>query len=88
MGIAVIFILGIANFALHSAVLNSGHSIVRTMQGGGGPVTSRFTLGLEFALLLAAMFLVANGYPGWGWTYGIYTAINAFTAWLILSGRI
>lgn len=88
MGIAIIFVLGIVNFAMHRAVLESGHAIVRTMRESSSIFTARFTLGLEFGLLLVAMLLVAYGHTGWGWTYGIYTAINACTAWLILTRRI
>ena len=88
MGIAIIFILGVANFALHRAVLESGHSIVSIMQSGSSIFTPKVTLALEFALLLAAMLLVAYGVEGFGWTYGVYTLLNALTAWLILTKRI
>jgi uncharacterized protein (UPF0333 family) len=48
----------------------------------------RGSLALEFALLLAAMLLVASGHPGWAWAYLGYTALNGLTAWLLLSGRV
>lgn len=88
MGIAIVFLLGIANFALHRAVLESGHAIVRTMRASDSIFTPRITLALEFGLLLAAMLLVAYGHSGWGLTYGIYTSLNALMAWLILTRRI
>ncbi len=88
MGIALIFILGIANFALHRAVLDSGHAMVRTMRASSRLFEPRFTLAVEFGVLLLAMLLVANGVEGFGWAYAVYTALNALTAWLILTRRI
>ncbi len=86
------FLLGIGNFALHSAVLDSGHPLTKELseqmpdfvQLLGG----KLTLVAEFLVLLAAMMLAANGWPGLVWIYGGYSALNAASAWLILSGRI
>lgn len=86
MAVAFVFLLGIANFALHSAVLGSGHVVVRALTGGGA-VTSRLTLVLEFAVLVVA--LMASQVDGtWGWAYALYTACNGAAGWAILSGRI
>lgn len=82
------FCLGIANFAFHKAVLESGHPLVgpiRRAVGGRGP---RLTLALEFLILLAAMLLAANGFPALVWGYLIYSLANGFSAWLMLSGRL
>jgi hypothetical protein len=46
------------------------------------------SMAAEFAILLAAMLLVANGHAGWGWAYFAYSAMNAVAAWLVLTGRI
>ncbi len=88
MGIAIIFLLGVANFAMHRAVLESGHAMVRMMQEGSSIFSPRVTLSMEFGLLLVAMLLVAYGRTAWGWTYAGYTTFNAITAWLILTRRI
>lgn len=88
MGVAIIFLLGIANFAMHRAVLESGHEMVRIMSAEGSLFSPRITLGLEFALLLVAMLLVGNGFAIWGWAYGLYSCANGLTAWLILTRRI
>ena len=48
----------------------------------------RLTLLTEFLILLAALMLAANGWPGLAWAYLIYTVLNALAAWLILTGRI
>jgi hypothetical protein len=88
VGLAVIFTLGVVNFALHSAVLDSGHPLVRQMPGFVRLLGGRLTLLAEFLVLLAAMLLAANGWAGLVWAYGGYSALNALSAWLILSGRM
>lgn len=80
------FLLGTVNFAMHKAVLESGHPLLGRMPHlvlGG-----KASLMAEFIVLLGALLLVGNGYTGWGWAYFGYTAFNAFAAWLILSRRI
>jgi hypothetical protein len=88
VGLAVIFTLGVVNFALHSAVLDSGHPLVQQMPGFVRLLGGRLTLLAEFLVLLAAMLLAANGWAGLVWAYGGYSALNALSAWLILSGRM
>ena len=88
MAILVTFLLGIGNFALHKAVIESRHPVVsllpRFLIGAGG----RGSMVAEFAILLAVMLLVANGHAGWGWAYLLYSGSNAVAAWLILSHRM
>jgi hypothetical protein len=48
----------------------------------------RFSLLVEFAVLLSSMAMVSRGSMGWGWGYGFYSAANAGSAWLILSRRL
>jgi hypothetical protein len=88
MAIFCVFLLGIGNFALHQAVLKSGHPILDQMRWLVNSLGGRGSLALEFALLLAALLLVAGGHPGWVWAYGGYSAINMLSAWLVLSRRI
>lgn len=88
LGLIVIFLLGIGNFALHGAVLRSGHRLLGQLPGGIGALGGRLTLAAEFAVLLAAMLLAAHGWGGMAWAYAAYSALNAISAWLILSGRI
>lgn len=87
MAILFTFLLGIGNFALHKAVIESRHPVVglmpRFLVGAGG----RGALIAEFAILLAVLLLIANGQYGWGWGYLAYSASNAVAAWLILSHR-
>ena len=86
MAIAILFLLGIANFAVHRAVLDSGHVVVRAMTGSSG-AASRLTLALEFFLLLAAMFAAAAD-PRWAWAYVGYSLFNLAAGWAILTRRI
>lgn len=88
MWILTTFLLGIANFALHKAVLESRHPVVEQLAGPGRARMARFTLALEFAALLGAMLLVGFGHYAWGWTYLGYSLFNAVSGWLILSRRI
>jgi hypothetical protein len=89
MAVIVLFFLGIGNFAMHKAVLESRHSLIGRvpwfvhMLGGG-----RVGLGMEFVVLVGAMLMVAQGSLGWAWGYAIYTVANAAAAWLILSDRV
>lgn len=87
MIVAILFLLGIANFALNRAVLESGHELVEQFPrlfGGRGTISLVF----EFAVLVAAMLFAANGSPGVIWAYTIYSGANAVAAWLMLSHRI
>ena len=85
--IVLTFLLGVGNFAAHKAVLESRHPILAQMpwlELYGGC----FSLGLEFVLLVGALLLAASGHFGWGWAYLAYSAVNALSAWLILSRKV
>lgn len=90
MSFAVIFIfmLGIANFALHRAVFDSGHPIIEQMPRFVHMLGGKIALAAEFLVLLTAMLLAANGWPGLAWGYAAYSALNALAGWLILTGRV
>ena len=88
MVLIALFLLGVGNFAVHKAVLESGHPMLDALpsfyRSGGG----RFSLMFEFFMLLAAMVLASQAWAGMAWAYGIYSLFNFATAWLILTGRI
>lgn len=88
LGLAIVFLLGVLNFALHSAVLKSGHPLMEEMPDIWRLLGGRLSLVAEFLVLLAAMLLVANGWEILAWAYGGYSALNALSAWLILTRRI
>lgn len=82
------FVLGVATFAMHKAVLESGHPLLGSTPLFAGRFGGRISLFLEFLVLLGALLLVGGGYTGWAWAYLCYTAFNAVAAWLILSRRV
>ena len=87
MALILTFLLGVGNFAVHKAVLESRHPMLAQMpwfEMMGG----RFSMALEFMLLVGALLLAANGNPGWGWIYFVYSALNGAAGWLILSRRV
>jgi len=88
MGIAIIFLLGIGNFAACKAVLESGHPLLGQMPWFFHMLGGRFSLFVEFFMLLGAMLMVWGGSAGWAWAYAGYSAFNGISAWLILSGRV
>lgn len=88
MAILIMFLLGIANFAAHKAVLESGHPLLGQMPWFVHLLGGRASFVVEFLMLLGAMLMVASGAVGWAWGYGVYTLLNGLSAWLILSGRV
>ena len=88
MLLVVLFVLGVANFAVHRAVLDSGHPMLDALPGFYRGAGGRMSLGFEFLVLLAAMLLAGNGWPGAVTAYCVYSLLNLGTAWLVLSGKI
>jgi len=88
MDILVVFVLGIANFALHKAALESGHPMFAQTRRPARRLARRISLLVEFVVLLGALLLVSNGWSAIAWAYAAYTAISAVSAWLICSGRV
>jgi len=84
MAILLTFLLGIGNFALHRAVLERYRALLAHVQGLAAAIGGRVSLAAEFAVLLAAMLLIANGHTGWAWAYLGYSVFNGATAWFIL----
>jgi hypothetical protein len=82
------FLLGIGNFAVHKAVLESGHPLLGRMPWFVHMLGGRGSLVAEFLILLGAMLLVGTGSGGWAWAYFGYTFLNAVAAWLILTRRV
>lgn len=88
MELALIFLLGVGNFAMHRAVLGSGHPMLGRSPWFVHMLGGRITLVTEFLLLFAAMLLAAEGWAWAVWAYLGYSALNAFAAWLILTRRV
>ena len=83
------FFFGISNFAMHKAVVESGHPFVEDTKLYFGRYFGRHgSYALEFVILAGTM-LMAFGGSGWMvLAYMGYTIFNALSAWLLLSGRI
>ncbi|GGD60322.1 hypothetical protein [Croceicoccus mobilis] len=93
MGLFILFLLGIGNFAMHKAVLESRHPLLGQMPWFVHLLGGRFGLIVEFLLLTAAMLLSHNaatpqGASGVQLAYICYTAANALAAWLIITRRV
>jgi hypothetical protein len=88
MALLFLFLLGVANFAMHKAVLESGHPLLRRVPWFFHMLGGRFSLIVEFAVLLAAMLMTAQGSAGWVWGYAFYSLLNGLSAWLILTDRV
>lgn len=82
------FLLGIANFALHAAVLNSGHEFVEdTKKYFGQHFGKSGSYILEFAVLLAALSFAYSGSSFVVFVYAVYSGLNMLAAWLLMSDR-
>lgn len=88
MAILITFLLGVGNFALHRAVMDSGHPLLGQIPGFFHALGGRFTQILEFLLLVAALTFAAEGNVGGPIAYVIYSVLNSFSSWLILTGRV
>lgn len=83
------FFMGIGNFAMHKAVVESGHPFVEDAKHYFGRHFGRSgSYILEFALLTGAMLMAHSGAWWFAAIYLAYTVCNALSAWLLLSGRI
>lgn len=81
----VVFCLGVFNFAVHKAVLESGRPMLAQVPWLFQPLGGRLSLVVEFVMLLGAMIMVAAGSV---WVYLLYSALNGLAAWLMASGRV
>jgi hypothetical protein len=84
----IIFLLGIANFAINRAVFDSEHPLFSRMPQISRTLGRRAALVSEFAVLFFALLLSVEGWPVFVWAYAAYTLCNAGAAWLILSRRV
>lgn len=88
MALLLSFLLGIGNFAMHKAVLESRHPLLGRMPWFVHLLGGRVSMATEFLILLAALLLVAQGSTGWGVAYALYSMVNGLGAWLILTHRV
>jgi hypothetical protein len=81
------FFMGIANFAMRKAVVESNHPVVEYSRLYFGRYFGRkVSYTMEFGLLVGAMLF---GFDGTTWViagYAVYTMLNGLSAWMLLSG--
>ncbi|MEO1046354.1 MAG: hypothetical protein AAFX04_13005 [Pseudomonadota bacterium] len=89
IAVIILFFLGIANFAMHKAVMESGHPAIQSTRmaferatGGWGGYL------LEYTVLLAAMSFANQGFIIAVGAYLGYTGLNAMAAWILLKDRM
>ncbi len=88
MPLIITFLLGVGNFALNRAVMNSGHPLLNQAQWLYTALGGRLSIAIEFLLLLGTMLFITNGAPGAAVAYIVYSMLNSFSAWLILTRKI
>lgn len=88
MAILITFLLGIGNFALHHAVMDSGHPLLGKMPWFYHALGGRFTMIVEFMLLFAALMFAADDVVSGPIAYVIYSVLNSFSAYLILTNKV
>lgn len=84
----IIFLLGIANFAINRAVFDSAHPLFVRLPQVSRTLGCRAALVSEFAVLFFALLLSVEGWPMFVWAYAVYTLCNGGAAWLILTRRV
>jgi hypothetical protein len=89
MYLVICFLLGIGNFAMHKAVIESGHPFVEDTKLYFGRYFGRHGSYLvEFGILVGTMLFAFSGAAWIIAFYAIYTACNAVAVWLLLTHRM
>jgi hypothetical protein len=82
------FLMGIANFAMHKAVAESGHPFVEDTKRYFGTYFSPYgSYAIELTLLIGAMWFANESSLIISLFYWAYTGMNGIATWLLLSGR-
>ena len=82
------FLLGVANFAAHKAVVQSGHPLLSVYSQESWPAIRIVMLLIEFAVLVGVMLVIAAEIEGWLVFYVLYSIANVGFAWVIVTRRI
>lgn len=82
------FLMGVANFAMHKAVAESGHPFVEDTKRYFGRHFSPYgSYGIELVLLIGAMWFAQQDSMVVALVYMAYTGMNGIATWLLMSGR-
>lgn len=88
MALLLTFLVGVANFAMHRAVLESRHPVFVQMNWTINSLSGRLGLVFEFTLLFMAMLLASKDQWGWLSVYFGYFIFNCGVCWAFLTRRI
>ncbi len=81
--------MGIANFAMHKAVAESGHPFVEDTKRYFGRHFEQYgSYAIELVMLTGAMLFAYEGSLIIAFIYWVYTGMNTLATWLLLSGRV
>lgn len=82
------FLMGVANFAMHKAVIECGHPFVEDTKRYFGRYLGPYgSYTIELALLTGALWLANEGSVLGGLFYLAYTGMNAIATWMLLTGK-
>lgn len=82
------FLMGIGNFAMHAAVVDSGHPFVEDTKLYFGRYFGKYaSYAIELVILISAMLFAQWGSTVVVFVYGGYTVLNGIAAWLLFSRR-
>jgi hypothetical protein len=88
MYIFIIFLCGVANFAMHKAMLESNHPIIAEARGSFRKILGPYgSYMLEFFMLFAAMIFANMGMLTAVIFYFIYTLANCAAAWVLFFNK-
>lgn len=87
MTIVIVFLLGIVNFAIHRAVLESGHPMLAALPREKRLLGAGMSMAFEFAVLVVMLWAASDGASGWAYSYAAYSALNGLAAWFMLSNK-
>lgn len=80
--------MGVANFAMHKAVVECGHPFVEDTKRYFGTYLGPYgSYAIELALLIGALWLANEGSVLVGLFYLAYTGMNAVATWMLLTGK-
>ncbi|WP_373476733.1 hypothetical protein [Sphingorhabdus sp.] len=82
------FLLGVANFTMHKAVIESRHPFVEDTKRYFGRYLGPYgSYAIELALLTGALWLANEGSMLVSLFYLAYTGMNAIATWMLLTGK-
>ena len=86
--VLAIFLCGVANFAMHRAMMESDHPLMAEVRGSFGRFLGRHgSYIIEFVMLAGAMIFANIGIFSAALFYGVYTVANGCGAWFLFTNR-